>query len=73
MHDKTSVFLAEGIVIASAIVLVAVLVIVFSPLLWSDHLVTYPTSRQLHGCTIQSTASDAIFVAHCPFWTQVPS
>jgi hypothetical protein len=69
MQDKASVFLAEGIVIASALILVAVLAVVLSPMLWTDHLVTYP-APPVNGCSIQPTSNPAIFIAHCPFWTK---
>jgi hypothetical protein len=69
MQQHTSVFLAEGIVIGAALILVAVLVLVFSPLLWTDHL--FHNTNQLipAGCTITTPLTNgSVGVAHCPVW-----
>jgi len=69
MQPKTSVFLAEGIVISAALVLIAVLVVAFSPLLWTDHL--FHNSNQLipASCSITTPLGNGyVGVAHCPVW-----
>ena len=69
MQQQTSVFLAEGIVIGAALILVTVLVLVLSPLLWTDHL--FHNSHQVipAGCSITTAlGSSSVGVAHCPVW-----
>jgi hypothetical protein len=69
MQPQTSVFIAEGLVISAALILVAVLVIVLSPLLWTDHL--FYSSHQLMpaGCSVTTPlGNSSVGVAHCPAW-----
>lgn len=68
-QSKSNLLPLSLILFAGAII-VAVLVLVFSPMLWTDHLVTYATSHAVGSCSIQPTGSPGIFVAHCPLWAQ---
>ena len=68
MQAKTSVFIAEGIVISAALILIAVLVLVFSPLLWTDHLFYSAHQVMPAGCSVTTPLGPGIGVAHCPVW-----
>jgi hypothetical protein len=74
MHTKASVFLAESIVIGCALIVIAALILAFSPMLWTDHFMTYDTTHFTRpmpsGCTIQT--SQYVAIAHCPFWVNWP-
>ena len=71
MQTQASVFLAEGIVIGCALILVAALVLVFSPMLWTDHLLKLgPIVPVPAGCTLQT--SQYVITAHCPIWVNWP-
>jgi hypothetical protein len=68
MQNNNSVYLAEGIVIGAALILLAALVIALSPLLWHDQL--YRGTTLPAGCSVQVTpfGASAYPIAHCPFW-----
>ena len=62
--------------LAAAIVLAAI-ILAFSPLLWTDHYIgeTFTKKPVPAGCSIQTQTGGgfqgAIVVAHCPFWVQL--
>lgn len=64
------VYLAEGIVIAALVGLVAVLILVFSPLLWTDHLLTSYDRPIPTSCSLEAQGTPPIRVVHCPSWVQ---
>ena len=65
---KTSGFLSTSIVIAALLIFSAVLVMAFSPMLWTDHILH--TTPMPAGCSIESRGT--VPVAHCPVWVQYP-
>jgi hypothetical protein len=64
------------LILAAAIVLAAI-ILAFSPLLWTDHYIgeTFTKKPVPAGCSIQTQTGGgfqgAIVVAHCPFWVQL--
>jgi len=80
MQPQTIRFLALSMVIAAALILLAVLVSTFSPMLWTDHMINDRLTRQgisqslPAGCSIQTQSLGGggfIAVAHCPAWVQL--
>ena len=55
--------------------LIAALIVVLSPLAWTDHFWNGSLNKPLPaGCAMQTTPTYSggfIVVAHCPFWVQV--
>ena len=77
MHTQSS-----GLIAVAVAIVVAGLIVAFSPLLWTDKIIndrltpagmTQPLPA---GCSVQTqalgTGGGAIVVAHCPFWVHVP-
>ena len=71
MHTQTNSFLPVAIVIGGVLVAIAALIMVLSPMLWTDHLVTRTDTRIPAGCSIQMPLSATAYgVARCPTWVQ---
>ena len=65
---------STGLILLAAAIVVAALVMAFSPLLWTDHNITSTLARPLPaGCSIQAVGvppNGEQFIAHCPVWVQ---
>jgi hypothetical protein len=65
-----------GLFILAAAIVLAAIILAFSPLLWTDHNISAPgaLNRPLPaGCSIQAVGiagNGEQFVAHCPAWVQ---
>jgi hypothetical protein len=69
MQTQSSALIAQAIVIGAALILVAVLVLVFSPLLWTDHLFSNVHQLIPASCSVTSPLGEGrVGVAHCPVW-----
>jgi len=74
MQPQTSGFLGKSIVIAALLIFASVLILTFSPMLWTDHTLLPPTAQGYNiptGCQVVSTSAGFNHL-HCPIWVQYP-
>jgi amino acid permease len=70
----TNQFLPIAIIVGGALVLIAVLVVVFSPMLWTDHVLADFNKPVPTGCSVETKpvvqGQTGIMLVHCPSWVQ---